>query len=293
MLPGVVAAQGEPFGSTSIVAQWFVMRLRHDAGTEGDARRPGRRRDARRVRATTRSYRFADLLARGRLATLGRELRIELRRAPAALLAGARHAAALPRTRPLGGCGRARDRADLLVHPACEARAHAAGAAGRSQRCPTGCAASTTSSSPSVACPSCCATRTATRWPTRSRRASRSSTTASSSSLYGLPADQLTRGTTKRVLRRALADLLPPEVRDRRDKLGFVTPEQRFLAGALGRFGASGPRRPRAARDRGLVDVDEALRRLAAGTSARPVWRAVSVELWAQTFLDESTPSRG
>ncbi len=81
-------------------------------------------------------------------------------------------------------------------------------------------------------------------------------------------------------------------MRTRRDKLGFVTPEQRFLAGALGRFGAS-ILDTRAARARGFVDVDETLRRLTAGTSARPVWRAICVELWAQMFLDESTANRG
>ena len=46
------------------------------------------------------------------------------------------------------------------------------------------------------------------------------------------------RGETKAVLRRALADLLPPTVRQRRDKLGFVTPEARFLRGALGDLAA-------------------------------------------------------
>ena len=46
----------------------------------------------------------------------------------------------------------------------------------------------------------------------------------------GLP-DQmkLHRGVTKVVLRRALADVLPEAVRDRRDKMGFVTPERAWL----------------------------------------------------------------
>jgi len=48
--------------------------------------------------------------------------------------------------------------------------------------------------------------------------------------LAGLP-DQmkLRRGVTKFVLRRALADVLPEAVRDRRDKMGFVTPERAWL----------------------------------------------------------------
>src|SRR5207237_3087112 len=44
--------------------------------------------------------------------------------------------------------------------------------------------------------------------------------------LFSLEGGQLIeRGRTKAVLRRALGDLLPPVVRDRVDKLGFVTPE--------------------------------------------------------------------
>jgi asparagine synthase (glutamine-hydrolysing) len=32
VLPSIVRTQDEPFGSTSIVAQWFVMRAAKDAG---------------------------------------------------------------------------------------------------------------------------------------------------------------------------------------------------------------------------------------------------------------------
>src|SRR5207249_671941 len=52
--------------------------------------------------------------------------------------------------------------------------------------------------------------------------------------LFSLPGDELIRaGETKSILRRALGDLLPPSVRSRRDKLGFVTPTARFFRGAL------------------------------------------------------------
>ena len=72
VLPDVVAAQGEPFGSTSIVAQWFVMRAAQRCRPEGDARRPGRRRGARRLPRRLRGYRLADLLAGGQLRQRGR-----------------------------------------------------------------------------------------------------------------------------------------------------------------------------------------------------------------------------
>ena len=88
------------------------------------------------------------------------------------------------------------------------------------------------------------------------------------------------------MLRRALADLLPPEVRDRRDKLGFVTPEPRFMRGALGAFARDLLDEP-VTRSRGFVNVDEAIRRIDRGAVAGfSLWRAVSVELWARAYLD-------
>ena len=107
--------------------------------------------------------------------------------------------------------------------------------------------------------------------------------------LYGLDARQLyERGTTKIVLRQALSDLLPPVVRARRDKLGFVTPEQRFFHGRLGDFAAEVFRSPEL-RERGLVDGDEALERLTRHRAGSPagfeLWRALSTELWARRYL--------
>jgi asparagine synthase (glutamine-hydrolysing) len=107
--------------------------------------------------------------------------------------------------------------------------------------------------------------------------------------LYGLDAGQLyERGTTKIVLRRALADLLPPTVSERRDKLGFVTPEHRFFHGRLGDYAKEVFRSPEL-RERGFVDGDEALERLRRHRSGSPagfeLWRALSVELWARRYL--------
>ena len=107
--------------------------------------------------------------------------------------------------------------------------------------------------------------------------------------LYGLDARQLyERGTTKIVLRRALSDLLPQTVRTRQDKLGFVTPEQRFFQGRLGDFAEEVFRSPEL-RERGLVDAGEALERLrrhrAGSATGFELWRALSVELWARRYL--------
>ncbi len=98
------------------------------------------------------------------------------------------------------------------------------------------------------------------------------------------------RGETKSVLRRALADLLPPEVRERRDKLGFVTPEARFLRGSLGALAAD-VFASRSFAERGFVDAPAARRRLERHRQGEldagfELWRALNLELWARRFLD-------
>jgi asparagine synthase (glutamine-hydrolysing) len=108
--------------------------------------------------------------------------------------------------------------------------------------------------------------------------------------VFSLDGSQLIRrGETKSVLRRALSDLLPPEVARRRDKLGFVTPLGRFLQGRLGDlaadvFGSA------SFRQRGFVDPRAADRRLERvrrhGDGGFEVWRALNLELWARRFLD-------
>jgi asparagine synthase (glutamine-hydrolysing) len=109
---------------------------------------------------------------------------------------------------------------------------------------------------------------------------------------FSLPGDELIRrGETKSVLRRALGDLLPPEVRHRHDKLGFVTPEGRFLRGRLGELAADVFSSQRF-RERGLVDPAAARKRLERHRAGEidagfEVWRALNLELWAKTYLDQ------
>ena len=95
---------------------------------------------------------------------------------------------------------------------------------------------------------------------------------------------------TKVVLRRAVGDILPPAVRDRVDKLGFVTPEARFLRGRLGELAGEVFCSPELAA-RGFVDPDAALRRLeehrrGERNAGFELFRALCVELWARAFLD-------
>jgi asparagine synthase (glutamine-hydrolysing) len=113
--------------------------------------------------------------------------------------------------------------------------------------------------------------------------------------VFSLKGDELIRrGETKSVLRRALGDLLPPLVRTRRNKLGFVTPEARFFRGSLGELAAD-VFTSKSFAERGFVDVAAARRRLERHrrgelTAGFELWRALCLELWARQFLDSRSP---
>jgi asparagine synthase (glutamine-hydrolysing) len=288
-LPSVVEAQDEPFGSSSIVAQWFVMREARRAGMKvmldgqgGDETLLGY--------ATTFGYRFADLLAGGELRRLKEEV-AGYRTAHHASAAATAIALTTPFL-PAGARWRLRsrrDHANRMLHKRLRGRG------------PT-------------------PERTSSPFPERLRRQyhlilaerglpellryeDRNSMAHSIEArvpfldyrlvelLYSVQAtDLVENGVTKGVLRRALGDLLPPVVRDRVDKLGFVTPGARFFRGALGAYAAE-LFASRSFGERGFVDAQEARKRLAqircgASTSDGPVWRAVNLELWARAFLD-------
>jgi asparagine synthase (glutamine-hydrolysing) len=281
-LPEVVAAQGEPFGSTSIVAQWFVMRAAARMGLKVMLDGQGGDETLAGYVTTTRAYRLADLLQTGSLRAFARELGA----ANASWTALAQSVATpfLPASARWRLRAR-RNRSDLLVHPRLRTRRMHPAASGGGP------------------------------FPDRLRRQYHvvlsqlglpellryedRNTMAHSlegrvpfldhrlvEMLYGLPATELYQnGTTKLVLRRALADLLPTEVRDRRDKLGFVTPQQRFMSGALGLLAREVLDSP-VTRSRALIDVDEALRRVDDPNAGFELWRCVSVEAWARRFID-------
>jgi asparagine synthase (glutamine-hydrolysing) len=101
--------------------------------------------------------------------------------------------------------------------------------------------------------------------------------------------DLIDRGRTKAVLRRALGDLLPPVVRDRVDKLGFVTPERQWLRGRLGELAAD-VFASQSFRERGWVDAAAARTRLERHRRGElnagfELWRALNIELWARMYV--------
>lgn len=93
---------------------------------------------------------------------------------------------------------------------------------------------------------------------------------------------------TKRVLRRAMKDLLPREVSERRDKLGFATPESSWMRGPLRGPVEDGVERTLRVLP-GMLDAG-GTRRLASdmlegrAPADFQLWRIVSLGLWAERF---------
>jgi asparagine synthase (glutamine-hydrolysing) len=286
VLPSIVRAQDEPFGSTSIVAQWFVMRAAKEAGLKVML-------DGQGADETLAGYHgyfgpfFADLLRSGQLRELGAELRA-YRGLHGAGIAATAEALARPfLPERVRWAARARVRGgSALVHPDLPRTEtpHVNGFDGGYLRRQMQ------------------LILTRRGLPELLHYEDRNSMAHSLEArvpfldyrlvelLFSLGAsDLIRRGRTKDVLRRALGDLLPPVVRDRVDKLGFVTPEAAWLRNGLGELAAD-VFASREFRDRGFVDVAAAQRSLARHrsgekTAGYELWRALGVELWAREFL--------
>ena len=286
-LPKIVQAQGEPFGSTSICAGWYVMREARRAGLTVMLDGQGGDEILAGYRASF-GYRLSDLLREGRLTEATQELRafasVHGPRWAAVALAGPH----VPERARLATRGRLLGGSSLVARELRGVEAHQ-GANG--------------AVFPDRLRRQLHHTLTRRGLPELLRYEDRNSMAHSLEArvplldhrlvqlAFSLPGDELIRrGETKSVLRRALADLLPPVVARRRDKLGFVTPESRFLRGALGDLAAD-VFASQSFRERGFVDAAAATRRLARHRSGdlhagMELWRALNLELWARRFLD-------
>jgi asparagine synthase (glutamine-hydrolysing) len=103
---------------------------------------------------------------------------------------------------------------------------------------------------------------------------------------------KICQGTTKQVLRAAMKGILPESVRDRRDKVGFSTPEDVWLKAEMkGEIGEV--LNPQSLGMRPYF-THEALHILVeAYHSGRPtdmqaIWRLLNLELWMRMFIDRS-----
>jgi asparagine synthase (glutamine-hydrolysing) len=288
-LPTIVDSQDEPFGSASIAAQWYVMRAAREAGITVML-------DGQGADETFAGYgslageRFADLVRTGQVGALRREsaaYRAETGASPVAVAAQIGRAfARAPLERRLAP---RLSGAHALVHR--DLRAYGPSPVRHQNGFPD-------------LLRRRLALMVARRGlPELLHSEDRNSMAHSIEArvpfldyrlvelVFSLGAEErIADGRTKAVLRRALGDLLPQTVRDRRTKLGFPAPGSRFLREAVGQLAAdafaSEPFRAR-----GWVDPQAAQRLLERHRAGKTdagftLWRALNLELWARAFLD-------
>ena len=105
---------------------------------------------------------------------------------------------------------------------------------------------------------------------------------------FSLPtAIKMRQGRTKAIMRQAFGDLLAPAIRDRRDKIGFPVPVNRWFSGPLREFvgdilGAE------QARTRGIFspEVFDAMIDTPGADGSRALWGMLNIELWFRNFVD-------
>ena len=96
-------------------------------------------------------------------------------------------------------------------------------------------------------------------------------------------------GRSKHVFREVVAGLVPQEIYDRRDKMGFPVPLSRWYREEPVRGFVRDVLLGSAARTRGLVHADGVQQMLDGERDyGRGLWGLLNLELWAQTFLDRA-----
>jgi asparagine synthase (glutamine-hydrolysing) len=111
--------------------------------------------------------------------------------------------------------------------------------------------------------------------------------------LATVPADvKFEGGRMKHLLKRAYADVLPPTIADRRDKMGFPVPLKEWFSGEL-RGLVQDTFRSRHARQRPFLNPEAVLANFeSAGRFSRKVWGLLCLELWHQIFHDRAAQYR-
>jgi asparagine synthase (glutamine-hydrolysing) len=93
-------------------------------------------------------------------------------------------------------------------------------------------------------------------------------------------------GELKFILKRAVKDLVPQSILDRKDKMGFPVPLHLWARGRSRQF-FSDILLSRSCRERGIFDADEVLKLMDYETAfSRRLWGLLNLELWFRTFLD-------
>jgi asparagine synthase (glutamine-hydrolysing) len=101
------------------------------------------------------------------------------------------------------------------------------------------------------------------------------------------PVIKFSGGRTKVLLKEAVKGLVPSSILNRKDKMGFPVPLKEWLQKGPVRDFVNDVLLSKACRQRGLYR-NKALKKMVSdpGVAGRPLWGALSLELWHQAFLD-------
>lgn len=106
------------------------------------------------------------------------------------------------------------------------------------------------------------------------------------------PTIKFKNGQLKHLFRQAIKNLLPAEILDRKDKMGFPVPLAQWYSRGLRQFMAD-VLLDRRCRQRGIFDVPSLERALVADKPfSRSVWGALCLELWHRQFVDAAAVHR-
>jgi len=99
-------------------------------------------------------------------------------------------------------------------------------------------------------------------------------------------------GDTKHLLKKTFSGMLPDEIVNRRDKMGFPVPLKEWFAGELKDF-VSDIFNSQAAKTRPFFNADAVLANFEkGGRFSRKIWGLMSLEIWHQTFHDQASQIR-
>jgi asparagine synthase (glutamine-hydrolysing) len=115
--------------------------------------------------------------------------------------------------------------------------------------------------------------------------------------VFSLPMDQIIRnGTTKVILREVMEGILPERVRTRRDKMGFVTPEDIWIRTIL-KEPFSEIIASKSFKERGYFRVTQIQNYFNDHCQGKinissTIWRWINLELWFRKFIDQESNCR-
>jgi asparagine synthase (glutamine-hydrolysing) len=94
-------------------------------------------------------------------------------------------------------------------------------------------------------------------------------------------------GKTKNILKKAVANLIPEPVLNRKDKMGFPVPLKEWMASGPVKEFVSDILLSKASRERGIF-FPKSIEKLinTEGAFGRQLWGALCLELWHQRFID-------